>query len=129
MKRGNLSFRCEGRTSSGEPDKRESTDAEHRGGSIRSSVEVPVTGMERRGRHARAFSACQLATGMNGMEKAKPFDIPKRLVWKVYQLVRANDGAAGIDGETLEKFDEKLSKKSLQAVEPNVVGQLPSIAC
>ncbi len=44
------------------------------------------------------------------MEKAKPFDIPKRLVWKAYQLVRANDGAAGIDGQTLEKFDECLSK-------------------
>jgi len=39
------------------------TDAEHRGGSVRSSVEVPVMGMERRGRHAQAFSACQLATG------------------------------------------------------------------
>ena len=44
------------------------------------------------------------------MEKAKPFDIPKRLVWKAYQLVRANDGAAGIDGQTLVKFDENLSK-------------------
>jgi len=44
------------------------------------------------------------------MEKAKPFDIPKRLVWEAYQLVRANKGAAGIDGQTLEKFDEDLSK-------------------
>jgi len=44
------------------------------------------------------------------MEKAKPFDIPKRLVWEAYQLVRANDGAAGIDGQTLEKFDRNLSK-------------------
>lgn len=44
------------------------------------------------------------------MEKAKPFDIPKRLVWEAYQLVRANEGAAGIDGMTLETFDEDLSK-------------------
>ena len=50
MERGNLSSRCEGKTSSGEPDKRESTDAGHRGGSARSSGEVPVMGMERRGR-------------------------------------------------------------------------------
>ncbi len=50
MERGNLSSRCEGKTSSGEPDKRESTDAGHRGGSARSSAEVPVMGMERRGR-------------------------------------------------------------------------------
>ena len=34
-KRGNLAFRCEGRTSSGEPDKRESTDAEHRQEGVR----------------------------------------------------------------------------------------------
>ena len=47
---------------------------------------------------------------MSTTEKAKPFDIPKRLVWEAYQRVRANDGAAGIDGQTLEKFDEKLSK-------------------
>jgi len=47
---------------------------------------------------------------MNGMEKAKPFDIPKRLVWEAYQLVRANNGAAGINGKTLEKFDDDLSK-------------------
>jgi hypothetical protein len=33
-----------------EPHKDESTDAEHRGGLPRSSVEVPVMGMERRGR-------------------------------------------------------------------------------
>ena len=46
----NLSSRCEGKTSSGEPDKRESTDAGHRGGSARSSGEVSVMGMERRGR-------------------------------------------------------------------------------
>jgi len=50
MERGNLSSRCEGKTSSGEPDKRESIDAGHRGGSARSSAEVPVMGMERRGR-------------------------------------------------------------------------------
>jgi group II intron reverse transcriptase/maturase len=44
------------------------------------------------------------------MEKAKPFEIPKRFVWKAYRLVRANDGAAGVDGQTLVKFDENLSK-------------------
>ena len=29
------------------------------------------------------------------MGKAKPFDIPKRVVWEAYQRVRANRGAAG----------------------------------
>lgn len=43
------------------------------------------------------------------MEKAKPFDIPKRTLWEAYKLVRKNGGAAGIDGQTLDKFDAKLA--------------------
>lgn len=43
------------------------------------------------------------------MEKAKPFDIPKRTIWEAYKRVRKNGGAAGIDGQTLEEFDEKLA--------------------
>lgn len=35
----------------------------------------------------------------------KPFDISKRLVWEAYQRVKANRGAAGVDAETIEKFD------------------------
>ena len=30
------------------------------------------------------------------MDKAKPFNIPKREVWEAYKQVRANQGAAGI---------------------------------
>jgi len=37
----------------GSPHERESTDAEHRGGLPRSSGEVPVMGMERRGQVTR----------------------------------------------------------------------------
>lgn len=39
---------------------------------------------------------------------AKPFDISKRLVWKAWQLVRANRGAAGVDGESLDEFERDL---------------------
>lgn len=35
----------------------------------------------------------------------KPFVISKRLVWEAYRRVKANRGAAGIDAETIEKFD------------------------
>jgi RNA-directed DNA polymerase len=40
--------------------------------------------------------------------EAKPYDIPKQLVWEAYQRVKANRGAAGIDGETLVAFEKDL---------------------
>jgi len=40
--------------------------------------------------------------------KAKPFDVPKRLVWEAYKRVRANRGAAGVDGQSLADFEKDL---------------------
>ena len=34
--------------------------------------------------------------------KDKPFAISKWVVWEAYQKVKANDGAAGVDGESIE---------------------------
>src|SRR4051795_6603297 len=42
-------------------------------------------------------------------QESKPFDIPKTLIWKAYQKVLANKGAAGVDGQSLEEF--KASEK------------------
>lgn len=42
------------------------------------------------------------------MSDAKSYDIPRQLVWKAYQRVKANRGAAGVDGESLAAFDEDL---------------------
>ena len=38
----------------------------------------------------------------------KSFDIPKELVWEAYLKVKANKGAAGVDGQSLSDFDERL---------------------
>jgi RNA-directed DNA polymerase len=40
--------------------------------------------------------------------EAKPYNIPKQLVWDAYQRVKANRGAAGVDGESLATFEEDL---------------------
>ena len=42
------------------------------------------------------------------MGGAKPFNIPKRIVWESWKKVRANRGAAGVDEETLEGFERNL---------------------
>src|SRR5271155_152977 len=38
----------------------------------------------------------------------KPFVIPKQLVWEAYERVKANKGAAGVDGCSVEDFEEDL---------------------
>ena len=40
--------------------------------------------------------------------KGKPFDISRWKVWEAYQKVKANDGAAGVDGESIEEFERDL---------------------
>jgi len=40
--------------------------------------------------------------------EAKPYNIPKQLVWEAYQRVKANRGAAGVDGESLAVFEKDL---------------------
>ena len=46
--------------------------------------------------------------GEEPMSDAKPYDIPKQLVWDAYQRVKANRGAAGVDGESLTTFEKDL---------------------
>ena len=43
------------------------------------------------------------------MNKAKPFDIPKREVWEAFQSVKANQGAAGVDGQSIQDFEARLA--------------------
>jgi RNA-directed DNA polymerase len=39
----------------------------------------------------------------------KPFAISKRLVWEAWRRVKANRGAAGVDEESIQAFEENLS--------------------
>jgi len=38
----------------------------------------------------------------------KPFAISKRLVWEAWRRVKANRGAGGVDGESIEEFESDL---------------------
>jgi RNA-directed DNA polymerase len=42
------------------------------------------------------------------VDKAKPFSISKREVWEAYKRVKANQGAAGVDGQSIEEFERDL---------------------
>ena len=85
------------------------THAKGRGGPTCMSVEGPVIGAEQRGRIRRVGT--DGATGnrmMTTVTTDKPFHIEKKRVYEAYKAVRSNRGAAGVDDQTLEQFDEDL---------------------
>ena len=60
---------------------------------------------------------------MSGQDE-KPFAIPKELVWQAWQQVKANGGAAGADGVTVEGFEKDLKDNLSQGLEPDVPGHV-----
>ena len=42
------------------------------------------------------------------LDKTKPFDISKHIVWEAYLRVKANKGAAGIDEQSIADFEREL---------------------
>ena len=56
------------------------------------------------------------------VSEAKPYDIPKQLVWEAYQRVKANRGAAGVDGVSLATFEKDLKGNLYKVWNRIVVG-------
>src|SRR6266508_3085473 len=56
--------------------------------------------------------------------KDKPFAISKWVVWEAYQRVKANDGAAGVDGKIDRRVRAGPEGEPLQALESDVIGEL-----
>jgi RNA-directed DNA polymerase len=65
-------------------------------------------GLDRRGVVIGLYPADN-PNGRIRMNRAKPFCIAKREVWEAYKQVKANRGAAGIDGQSIEDFERELS--------------------
>jgi RNA-directed DNA polymerase len=67
---------------------------------------------------AGAKGSCQVLHLMCNLQKdeamdatrAKPFNIDKKLVYDAYKAVKANAGATGVDGQSLEMFDKDLMR-------------------
>jgi hypothetical protein len=41
---------------------------------------------------------------------AKPFEIPKRLIWEAWKRVAANKGAPGVDKESIDAYRNQLGQ-------------------
>ena len=76
-------------------------------------VEKDRNGSGAKGLPHRAGAGAATAGGNTGgrtvQATAKPLPISKRQVWEAYRQVKANGGAAGIDGQTVEAFDEDMA--------------------
>ena len=96
-----------GASRAGDPRQTLSTDAGHRDRTARSRDEGAVMALDRRG---CGVQPCVRPTGdgRSRVIKAKPFDIPKREVWEAFKHVKANQGAAGVDGQSIEDFEARL---------------------
>ena len=43
------------------------------------------------------------------MSQTKSYDIPKGLIYEAYKRVKANKGSSGVDGQSLQDFEQNLS--------------------
>ena len=109
----------------------ESTDAARRDGAARSSGEGSVMGLERRGcvvQPGHRPTAEAIWQREEPVDQAKPFPIAKREVWEAFKRVKANQGAAGVDGQSIAELRGQPFGQPLQALEPAVVRELFSSA-
>jgi hypothetical protein len=63
-----------------------------------------VMGLERRGCVVRPWPLANWKRE-EPVDDAKPFKIPKREVWEAFKRVKANQGAAGADGQPIAELD------------------------
>jgi RNA-directed DNA polymerase len=102
---------AKGKAQVGETPVRLNTEALYDVGLSHSSDEAPVMGVERRA------GVIQLELPLTTLYKrgrfngaaTKSIPITKQMIWEAYKKVRSNKGSAGIDEETIEMYEERLS--------------------
>ena len=107
---GTFGADANGEATSGMNHKGESTNAAPRGGTLRSSDEVGESRRSEGGVCSEATSVGPTRKGRSLKDEAKPFCISRWEVWEAYLKVKSNQGAAGLDGQTIEEFERDLKK-------------------
>jgi len=100
-----------GKAQPGEDSGRPNTDDLYEGRLRRSSDEAPVMGVERRSEVIQLKLPLSPLDnrGRNMTIETKSIPVTQEMVIAAYKRVKKNKGAAGIDNETLELFEGKLS--------------------
>jgi RNA-directed DNA polymerase len=105
---GTFGVDANGEVTSGLNHEGESTDATPRGGTSRSSDEVRESGWSEGDVCSESKSVGPTSNGRSSKDEAKPFCISRREVWEAYLKVKSNQGAAGLDRQTIEEFEKDL---------------------
>ena len=101
---GTFGADANGEATSGMNHEGESTEAAPRDGTLRSSDEVGESRRSEGSVCSEATSVGSTRKGRNLKDEAKPFSISRWEVWEAYLRVKSNDGAAGLDGQSIESL-------------------------
>ena len=107
---GTFGVDANGEVSSGLNHKDESTEATPRDGAPRRSDEVHESGRSKGGACSEAKLVGPTSNGRSPKDKAKPYCISRQEVLEAYFKVKSNQGAAGIDEQTIEDFERNLKR-------------------
>ena len=105
---GTFDVDANGGVTSGLNHEGESTEATSRDGIPRNSDEVRENGRSEGGMCSEATSVGPTRKGRSWKDEAKPFGISRWEVWDAYLKVKSNQGAAGLDRQSIEEFEKGL---------------------
>lgn len=89
---------------------RASVPKQHTGAEQPVVVEKPGNAGGAKGlRHSVSATGQPAVGGEEPVDETKPFGISKRAVWDAYRIVKANRGAAGVDRQSVDAFEQDLS--------------------